>query len=64
MSYRTDYKYHVMNTMNSKLTYSSNDRQDAEAKAREYCANSGHSFVVLESIKTFRVQRTVEVVEE
>lgn len=64
MIYRTTYKYHVMNTMNSKLTYFTDSQEEAEAKAREYCANSGHSFIVLESIKTFRVQRTVEVVEE
>ena len=62
MMYRTAYKYHVMNTMNSKLTYFTDSQEDAEAKAREYCINSGHSFIVLESIKTFRVQHTVEVV--
>lgn len=64
MNYRSDYDYHVMNNYSGKLVYSTDVQQDAEVKAQKYSLDSGYSHTVLQAVKSFRVKRVIEEVEE
>lgn len=60
MNYRANYKYHVMNTSNGKLTFSTNDHTEALDKAKTYCQNSGHQYVILEAVTIVRATKSIE----